>query len=96
MIAIGGFSPLTGFMGKADYDPVVTDMRLANGLPWAVPVTLSVSEEAAESLEIGGLVRLDDPTGRFIGVLELTEKYSYDKVGKPLMFIALTKKSTPA
>ena len=80
MIAIGGFSPLTGFMAKADYDPVVTDMRLANGLPWAVPVTLSVSEEVAESLEIGGLVRLDDSTGRFIGVLELTEKYAYDKV----------------
>lgn len=80
MIAIGGFSPLTGFMGKADYDPVVADMRLADGLPWAVPVTLSVSGEVAESLEIGGLVRLDDPTGRFIGVLELTEKYAYDKV----------------
>ena len=80
MIAIGGFSPLTGFMGKADYAPVVADMRLADGLPWAVPVTLSVSGEVAESLEIGGLVRLDDPTGRFIGVLELTEKYAYDKV----------------
>ncbi|MDJ0707661.1 MAG: sulfate adenylyltransferase [Leptolyngbyaceae cyanobacterium MO_188.B28] len=80
MIAIGGFSPLIGFMGKADYDPVVTDMRLASGLPWAVPVTLSVSEEVAAPLEIGGLVRLDDPTGRFIGVLELTEKYTYDKV----------------
>lgn len=79
MIAIGGFSPLEGFMPKADYDTVVTDMRLANGLPWAIPVTLSVSEAEAAPLQEGNLVRLDDPTGRFVGVLELTEKYAYDK-----------------
>ncbi|MEO0646512.1 MAG: sulfate adenylyltransferase [Cyanobacteria bacterium J06650_10] len=79
MIAIGGFSPLTGFMKEADYNPVVTDMRLASGVPWSVPVTLSVTEEVAEPLEIGQLVRLDDETGRFIGVLELSEKYTYDK-----------------
>ncbi|NMF82311.1 sulfate adenylyltransferase [Nodosilinea sp. P-1105] len=79
MIAIGGFSPLDGFMAKADYDTVVTDMRLASGLPWAIPVTLSVDEAVANSLKVGDLVRLDDPTGRFVGVLELTEKYTYDK-----------------
>ena len=79
MIAIGGFSPLTGFMKKADYDPVVTDMRLANGLPWAIPVTLSVDEATAAPLQEGALVRLDDPSGRFVGVLELEEKYTYDK-----------------
>ncbi|PZO51614.1 MAG: sulfate adenylyltransferase [Phormidesmis priestleyi] len=79
MIAIGGFSPLTGFMAEADYLPVVSDMRLASGLPWSVPVTLSVTEAVAEPLKIGELVRLDDETGRFIGVLELSEKYTYDK-----------------
>lgn len=79
MIAIGGFSPLQGFMDQADYDTVVTDMRLANGLPWAIPVTLSVNEAVAEPLREGSLVRLDDPSGRFVGVLELTQKYTYDK-----------------
>lgn len=79
MIAIGGFSPIAGFMGQADYEPVVTDMHLANGLPWSVPVTLSVSEAIAAPLSLGSLVRLDDETGRFVGVLELTEKYHYDK-----------------
>ncbi|WP_088430462.1 sulfate adenylyltransferase [Halomicronema hongdechloris] len=79
MIAIGGFSPLTGFMGQADYATVVTDMRLANGLPWSIPITLSVDEAVAAELTEGQLVRLDDPTGRFVGVLELTEKYTYDK-----------------
>lgn len=80
MIAIGGFSPLTGFMEQADYDQVVTNMRLANGLPWSIPITLPVSEEIAASLKEGSLVRLDDSHGRFVGVLELTQKYTYDKV----------------
>ena len=79
LIAIGGFSPLTGFMEQADYQSVVENMRLANGLVWSIPITLSVTEEVASSLKEGDLVRLDDSTGRFIGVLELTQKYSYDK-----------------
>jgi sulfate adenylyltransferase len=79
LIAIGGFSPLTGFMGQADYTKVVDEMHLASGLPWSIPVTLSVAEEVAQSLEIGNLVRLDNDQGQFIGVLELTEKYTYDK-----------------
>ncbi|MEM8637963.1 MAG: sulfate adenylyltransferase [Cyanobacteria bacterium P01_G01_bin.54] len=79
MIAIGGFSPLTGFMGQADYETVVTDMHLTNGIAWAIPVTLSVSEAVAEPLKEGSWVRLDDATGRFVGVLELTQKYRYNK-----------------
>jgi sulfate adenylyltransferase len=80
MIAIGGFSPIAGFMAQADYNTVVMDMRMADGTPWAVPVTLSVDETTAAGLQEGTLVRLDDATGRFVGVLELTEKYTYDKV----------------
>jgi sulfate adenylyltransferase len=79
LIAIGGFSPLTGFMEQADYINVVENMRLANGLPWSIPITLSVTEEVAAPLQEGGLVRLDNPQGQFIGVLELTQKYTYDK-----------------
>jgi sulfate adenylyltransferase len=79
MIAIGAFSPLTGFMEQADYDTVVPTMRLANGLPWSIPITLSVTEAVAAPLEIGTLIRLDDSTGKYVGVLELTQKYTYDK-----------------
>lgn len=79
MIAIGGFSPLQGFMAQADYENVVDNMRLANGLPWAVPVTLSVTEEVAAPLTEGSWIRLDDNNGRFVGVLELTQKYRYNK-----------------
>jgi sulfate adenylyltransferase len=78
-IAIGGFSPLNGFMEQADYEKVVEDMRLVNGLPWAIPVTLPVSEEIAETLKEGSWVRLDNTNGDFIGVLELTQKYRYNK-----------------
>ncbi len=79
MIAIGGFSPITGFMEQDDYQGVVDNMRLASGIPWSVPVTLSVSEEVAEPLKEGSLIRLDDPNGKFVGVLQLIQKYSYDK-----------------
>ncbi|MDZ8184083.1 MAG: sulfate adenylyltransferase [Nostoc sp. ChiSLP02] len=79
MIAIGAFSPLTGFMNQEDYDRTVTEMRLANGCAWSIPVTLSVAEEVASPLKEGGLIRLDNPAGKFVGVLQLTQKYHYDK-----------------
>jgi len=79
MIAIGGFSPIKGFMHQEDYDRVVTEMRLANGLVWSIPITLSVAEEVADSLEEDSLIRLDNPAGDYIGVLQLTQKYHYDK-----------------
>ena len=84
MIAIGGFSPLKGFMEQADYEGVVSEMRLANGVPWSIPVTLSVSEQEAKTLQEGDWVRLDDPQGRFVGVLELTQKYRYNKAYEAL------------
>jgi sulfate adenylyltransferase len=84
LIAIGGFSPLTGFMNQEDYIGVVEKMRLDNGLPWSIPVTLPVSEAVANQLELDTLVRLDDPNGEFVGVLELSQKYTYDKVHEAL------------
>jgi sulfate adenylyltransferase len=79
MIAIGGFSPLTGFMTQEDYTPVVKEMRLANGLPWSIPITLSVTPEIANPLQEGTLIGLDNPKGQLIGTLQLTQKYTYDK-----------------
>jgi sulfate adenylyltransferase len=79
MIAIGALSPLKGFMNEADYLSVVKQMRLWNGLPWSVPITLSVTEAVADTLTEGTLVRLDTPAGEFAGILELAEKYRYSK-----------------
>lgn len=94
-IAIGALSPLDGFMAKADYDPVVTDMHLANGLAWAIPVTLSVTEEVAAPLKEGELVRLDDPDGEFIGILELQEKYTYDKTHEAINVYRTNEEAHP-
>jgi sulfate adenylyltransferase len=84
MIAIGGFSPLKGFLDQANYETVVEQMRLKDGLPWSIPVTLSVSEEVADTLKEGNWIRLDDAEGNFIGVLELTQKYHYNKAHEAL------------
>ncbi|MEX0612401.1 MAG: hypothetical protein WD229_09795, partial [Pirellulales bacterium] len=60
LLCNGGFSPLTGFMGKADYESVCAKMRLANGTLWPIPITLDVSKEFAENLKPGTKVALRD------------------------------------
>lgn len=79
MIAVGAMSPLTGFMGKQDYESVVNRMRLANGLPWTIPITLPVSRELADTYEIGKDIALVESDGHLVGLLELKEKFDYDK-----------------
>ena len=78
LIGNGAFSPLTGFMGEADYRGVVDDMRLANGLPWSIPVTLAVTREQAEGLDVGSELALRDEGGRVLATLDLAEKYTRD------------------
>jgi len=79
LIAVGGFSPLQGFMSQQEYLAVVRDMHLPNGLPWTIPITLPVAQEVADQLKVGSLVALDRADGKMIGVLELAEKFTYDK-----------------
>jgi sulfate adenylyltransferase len=74
MLASGALSPLTGFMGRADYESVVESMRLADGVPWALPVCLAVEEAPA-----GETVALADGSGRALAVLEVEDVYPYDK-----------------
>jgi len=79
LIGIGALSPLEGFMGRVDYERVVGEMRLASGLPWSIPVTLAVSEVEAAQLREGEELALVDEQGGVRGLLELQEKYAYDK-----------------
>ena len=74
MLASGALSPLRGFMGKEDYEGVVESMRLADGLPWALPVCLAVPQAPA-----GDRVALADEGGRALAVLDVEEVYGYDK-----------------
>ena len=52
LIANGAYSPLVGFLGKEDYESVIENIRLANGIVWSIPITLPISEEAAQKLRI--------------------------------------------
>ncbi|HET9476049.1 MAG TPA: sulfate adenylyltransferase, partial [Dehalococcoidia bacterium] len=79
LLAIGGYSPLDGFMTRADYLGAVNDMHLTSGEAWGMPITLAVSEEEAASLKDGDEVALADETGRAMAVLEIREKFTYDK-----------------
>lgn len=78
MIAVGAFSPLEGFLNQADYESVVARMRLSNGLPWSIPITLSASAEEAEALRTGTEVALTDASGDVRAVLNLQEVYERD------------------
>jgi sulfate adenylyltransferase len=79
MIAIGAFSPLTGFMNEADFKRVCTEMRLANGTVWPIPVILSPADDVTAKINVGDRVALNDGKGRLLGILSVTEKYKHDK-----------------
>jgi sulfate adenylyltransferase len=74
MLASGALSPLEGFMRQADYDRVVDEMHLVNGLPWALPVCLAVETEPAADR-----VALLDEKDRAVAALEVEETYEYDR-----------------
>jgi len=95
MIAIGGFSPLTGFMGRADYQSVLETMHLANGLAWSLPVTLPVAAEIAADLKEGQTIALANGEGRLLGLLELTEKFTYDKTREAQQVYRTTDEQHP-
>lgn len=78
LIATGAYSPLQGFMGREDYERVLEEMRLANGLVWSLPITLPVAEEEASHLKEGERVKLIY-AGEVYGVLEVQEKFRPDK-----------------
>ncbi|MBL8166993.1 MAG: sulfate adenylyltransferase [Acidobacteria bacterium] len=79
LIATGALSPLEGFLREADYLSVRDNLRLANGLVWSIPVTLSATAEERAKLTVGNDVALRTRDGRLVAVLHLAEIYTYDK-----------------
>ena len=75
----GGFSPLEGFMGEADYNSVVEKMRLADGTLWPMPITLDVSEAFAAEIKTGDEVALRDEEGVIIAILEVSDSWKPNK-----------------
>jgi len=80
MLGIGGFTPLTGFMTRADWEGVCDGMKMANGLFWPIPITLSTDVSTAAGLAEGSDVALFDPERKeILATMKLTEKYTIDK-----------------
>jgi sulfate adenylyltransferase len=82
LLAVGGFSPLTGFLGRADYERVVAEMRLADGTLWPLPVTLTV--KPGDGVAEGKTLALRDVYGNLLAFLHVEELYSYDKQAEAL------------
>lgn len=78
LLANGGYSPLEGFMGRADYEEVLERMRLTNGLPWSIPITLSIEREKASQIQIGETINLIYE-GIVYGLMEVEEIYTPNK-----------------
>jgi sulfate adenylyltransferase len=75
----GGFSPLTGFLGQADYESVLDGMRLADGTLWPIPVTLDVSRKFVDGLRPGQRIGLRDPEGFLIAAMTIDSVWEPDR-----------------
>ncbi|MBF0344925.1 MAG: sulfate adenylyltransferase [Nitrospirae bacterium] len=96
MLGIGGFTPLTGFMGYEDWKGVCDSYKMADGTFWPIPITLSTSKEQADSLKAGQEVALvDEESGEIMGTMTISEKYSIDKVHECKMVFRTDDKAHP-
>jgi sulfate adenylyltransferase len=94
MLSIGGYSPLTGFMKQADYESVVERMHLANGLPWTIPITLSLTGDLESSVKPGSRLALAIGDRRF-AVLDVAEVFTRDKGNEAEKVFRTTEEAHP-
>jgi sulfate adenylyltransferase len=95
LLVNGGFSPLTGFMTRKDYDAVCTDMRLADGTLWPMPITLDVPEAFAKTLEAGQSVALRDAEGVMLAVLHVEDVWAPDRMAEVQTVFGTTNREHP-
>jgi sulfate adenylyltransferase len=79
LLAVGGYSPLTGFMTEPDYHSVVSDMHLASRVPWPMPITLAVSTADADAIAEGSEIVLCDENGSMLAIMQVEQKFGYEK-----------------
>jgi sulfate adenylyltransferase len=91
----GGFSPLTGFMGRQDYESVCNTMRLADGTLWPMPITLDVPEAFAQTLTPGTSVALRDAEGVMLAVLHVEDVWAPDRLVEVQAVYGTTNKEHP-
>ncbi len=92
----GAFSPLEGFMGADDYNAVLANMRLADGVLWPIPITLDVTEAFAASVEPGARIALRDPEGVLIATLDVDSKFIPEKKAEALAVFGSADEAHPA
>jgi len=86
MLGIGGFTPLDGFMTKADWQGVCDGMKMANGLFWPIPITLSTDQVSAQGIKTGSDIALvDGESNEIMATMKVTEKYAIDKAHECMM-----------
>jgi sulfate adenylyltransferase len=96
MLGIGGFTPLEGFMTRADWEGVCDGMKMANGLFWPIPITLSTDVSTAAGLTEGDDVALYDPErDEILATMKLTEKYTIDKAHECMQVYKTTDMEHP-
>ena len=91
----GGFSPLTGFLGAADYEPVLERMRLADGTLWPMPVTLDVSRKFVDGLRPGQHIGLRDPEGFLIAAMTVESVFEPDRRREAAAVFGTTDEAHP-
>ena len=95
LLVNGGFSPLRGFLGRADHEAVCTSMRLASGVIWPMPITLDVPEDLAGKLAAGAQLALRDPEGVMLAVLTVTDVWQPDREAEAAAVFGTTSKDHP-
>jgi sulfate adenylyltransferase len=91
----GGFSPLEGFMVRADYESVCASMRLTNGILWPMPVTLDVTEQIARKLRAGDMMALRDPEGVMLAALHVDDLWEPDRLEEAQAVFGTASKDHP-
>lgn len=96
MMGIGGFTPLEGFMTRADWEGVCDGFKMASGLFWPIPITLSTDAQTADTLKVGSDIALvNNENGEIIATMQLTEKYTIDKEHECIMVYKTTDEAHP-
>ncbi len=91
----GAFSPLTGFLRRADYERVCAEMKLASGALWPMPITLDVPKEFADKLQAGGMLALRDAEGVMLAALHIEDLWSPDREKEAQAVFGTTNKEHP-
>jgi len=94
-LATGVFSPLTGFVGRADYESILDAMRLADGTVFSIPVTLAVSSDDAKAVRGASTIALAEPGGAVVATMDVTEQFSYVKQREAAAIYRTTESAHP-